>query len=511
MDEAQVTAWLTGMLDCGVLCDPLLANHFALASDASVCDTARQDAALLAARHAPADGTPAVLGTVPFAPSLFPRAVFSALIATAVHLAREQAGRLARNHDMLRTMLHTACGKVAAFLSRYGGEPLYFIYLLVAGYDMMQPLCRHRQLEEAEWLQGIRHHPYPPEELETLLLIALAIGAIRLKPAAGRGGRVVQVTQAGMRACRWLTGMLENSGYQAARAAYAYLYHFDHVIDWDDMCREVWPDAVSVRSRFVEWIGVSAGARVLELGCGTATMAWEAGLSAAVGPHGRLVCLDESASALERAARKQAPCPGGASVTFLHGRYDDLPFADASFDVVLGAGFLHERNGQAVVREMARTAVPGGVIAVLQGLQTHLLRPFFREWFAPLFDLAGIRCPTAFQQIAPTEADILAWFAGAGLTCIEVARVESRWVFNQPDVVVQHIIRGFAFFQTALMGLPWDDRRTILHELVDRGVDVCRRYPLAERTVYVPMLMVRAARPGARPPRADAGERRVVV
>jgi SAM-dependent methyltransferase len=98
-----------------------------------------------------------------------------------------------------------------------------------------------------------------------------------------------------------------------------------------------------------------AGARVLDLGCGGGHVAY------AVAPHvGEVVAYDLSAGMLEvvaAAARER----GLGNLRTVQGPAERLPFADASFDLVLSRYSAHHwRDFAAGLREAARVVRPGG-------------------------------------------------------------------------------------------------------------------------------------------------------
>jgi SAM-dependent methyltransferase len=102
-------------------------------------------------------------------------------------------------------------------------------------------------------------------------------------------------------------------------------------------------------------LGDVAGARVLEVGCGSAPCSrWLARAGA------RPVALDLSAAMLRHAAELGATT--GISVPLVQAGAERLPFADGSFDVVCSAfgavPFVAEP--ERVMREVARVLRPGG-------------------------------------------------------------------------------------------------------------------------------------------------------
>ena len=112
---------------------------------------------------------------------------------------------------------------------------------------------------------------------------------------------------------------------------------------------------------FLEQVGLRVGERVLDVACGTGIVARLA--APQVGPAGQVVGLDFHTGMLD-VARAQ-PSGSGATVEWRHGDAMALPFADASFDVVLcqqGLQFFPDKVRG--LREMARVLVPGGRLAL---------------------------------------------------------------------------------------------------------------------------------------------------
>jgi SAM-dependent methyltransferase len=97
---------------------------------------------------------------------------------------------------------------------------------------------------------------------------------------------------------------------------------------------------------------------MLEVGCGEGS-----NLAALAGPGRRFVGCDLSGLAL-RLARASAPDDG--SCTLVRGEGEALPFADGTFDAVLGISLLeHLPAPDGVVEEMIRVLVPGGMLLLV--------------------------------------------------------------------------------------------------------------------------------------------------
>ncbi|MBY0440712.1 MAG: class I SAM-dependent methyltransferase [Mycobacteriaceae bacterium] len=111
----------------------------------------------------------------------------------------------------------------------------------------------------------------------------------------------------------------------------------------------IWDDLVAVS-------GAQSGERVLDLGCGTGYFARR--IAPVVGDSGVVVGIDPSPASLDYAAAHAPP-----NCTFQTAQAQDLPFADASFDVVVSSLTFHHiaPDGRlAAIREALRVLRPGG-------------------------------------------------------------------------------------------------------------------------------------------------------
>jgi SAM-dependent methyltransferase len=107
---------------------------------------------------------------------------------------------------------------------------------------------------------------------------------------------------------------------------------------------------------------LKAGERVLDLGSGAGTDSLVA--AQMVGETGSVTGVDMTPDMLGR-ARQAAGELGATNVTFVHGEVEQLPFADASFDVVISNGVIDLiPDKDAVFSELRRVLVPGGRMQV---------------------------------------------------------------------------------------------------------------------------------------------------
>jgi len=100
------------------------------------------------------------------------------------------------------------------------------------------------------------------------------------------------------------------------------------------------------------------GERVLDLGCGAGTDSLVA--AQMVAPEGSVVGIDMTREMLDK-ARRAAGVMGAGNVEFVESEAEQLPLADASFDVVISNGVIDLiPDKDAVFSELYRVLAPGG-------------------------------------------------------------------------------------------------------------------------------------------------------
>jgi ubiquinone/menaquinone biosynthesis C-methylase UbiE len=159
-------------------------------------------------------------------------------------------------------------------------------------------------------------------------------------------------------------------------------------------------------------------ARVLDLGCGGGHVTF------AVAPHVReVVACDLSAEMLDvvaRAARER----GFANVTTQQGVAEHLPFADASFDLVMSRYSAHHwRDFSAGLGEAARVLAPGGLVVFVDSVSPG---PPLHDTFMQAIEL--LRDPSHVRSY--TRAEWEEGLARAGLVVTETRRHRVRLVFK---------------------------------------------------------------------------------
>ncbi|WP_371673075.1 methyltransferase domain-containing protein [Streptomyces sp. NBC_00289] len=125
--------------------------------------------------------------------------------------------------------------------------------------------------------------------------------------------------------------------------------------DWDSR----FPDDGPAYAAAVDSLGLRAGDRVLDAGCGTGRAL--PSLRAAVGPSGMVIGADLTPAMLQAAVRAGRSRAGQLLLTDVTA----LPLRQESLDAVFGAGLVsHLPRPAENLRELARVVRPGGTLAL---------------------------------------------------------------------------------------------------------------------------------------------------
>ena len=157
---------------------------------------------------------------------------------------------------------------------------------------------------------------------------------------------------------------------------------------------------VRYKSRLIEQAGIHARQHVMDLGCGTGTLAIMVKQSQ---PQADVVGLDADPEMLTVARAKSMR--EGMEIKFDEGMTFDLPYADASFDRVLSSIMIHHLktpDKEKTAREIHRVLKPGGQLHVIDfgmpsSVYGKLLGPLLHRFEEANDNIDG-RLPVIFAQ-----------------------------------------------------------------------------------------------------------------
>jgi SAM-dependent methyltransferase len=111
-------------------------------------------------------------------------------------------------------------------------------------------------------------------------------------------------------------------------------------------------------AEFVDRLPIAGGMQVLDVACGTGNLAIPAARKGAL-----VTGVDIAVNLLEQARKRAAS--EALNAVFQEGDAENLPFPDASFDVVMSMfGAMFAPRPERVAAELARVCKPGGTIAM---------------------------------------------------------------------------------------------------------------------------------------------------
>jgi SAM-dependent methyltransferase len=172
---------------------------------------------------------------------------------------------------------------------------------------------------------------------------------------------------------------------------------------------------------------LTSGMTLLDVGCGPGTLTVD--LAARVAP-GRVLAVDMSTEVVEE-ARAHAADRGVDNLDVVAGDFRDLDIRHGGFDVVHAHQVLqHLREPVGALRDMARLARPGGLVAARDSDYGAMV------WAPASEGLDRWReVYTAVTERNGADADagrhLLGWAQAAGLR--EIACSTSTWTFATPD------------------------------------------------------------------------------
>jgi ubiquinone/menaquinone biosynthesis C-methylase UbiE len=171
--------------------------------------------------------------------------------------------------------------------------------------------------------------------------------------------------------------------------------------DYDQIARGI----LAVADHVVRVARIRAGERVLDVACGTGNTALAAKARGA-----EVTALDLTPELLA-VAREREVGEGLSGVDWREGDTEDMPFEDASFDVVVSScGLMFAPDQQRVADEVARVTRPGGRIAIQAWTQEGGVGRMFRVVGKHVPPPAGVPSPFEWGDEEKVKELFGAWF-----------------------------------------------------------------------------------------------------
>lgn len=230
----------------------------------------------------------------------------------------------------------------------------------------------------------------------------------------------------------------------------------DSFADFKKRQREMWasftPTAMfttPVAGHLVKFAGITSGEHVLDVGTGTGVVAITAARAGA-----RVTGLDLTPALLEQ-ARENARI-AQQDLVWTEGDAEQLPYPDASFDVVLSQfGHMFAPRPDVAVAEMRRVLKPGGRVAFATWPPEHLV--------GRIFAFVGRHSPPPPPGSAPSpqwgNPAVITERLAAGFEAPFFERGTMRWPALSPEHYRLFMETSVGPIQRLVEGLTGDPRK----------------------------------------------------
>lgn len=202
--------------------------------------------------------------------------------------------------------------------------------------------------------------------------------------------------------------------------------------------------------------GIAEGDRVLDVAAGSGNVALRAAEAGA-----RSVALDVAPASFDAGRREAAA--RGVEVEWVEGDAMDLPFDDASFDVVTSAfGVMFAADHRTAASELLRVCRPGGTI----GLMSFTPEGLGAEFFATFVPYAPPPAPGALPPVLWGSEEHLRELFGAGVAALDTERRTYVERAVSPAAYRELFRTTFGPVVGIYASLEGDDRRAALDRAV---------------------------------------------
>lgn len=412
-------------------------------------------------------------------------AIRQTLVTTAALIAHESTGTT----RVTMSEVGRAIDYFSAYAEAHGLASVVAIYGKLVALENNKAVTYYRPMPVADFVRGVFHRPQTsPELLQAELDSSVALGSFVIETVGG----VPCLQQTAVGASRAAQYREELAVFSAVRGSALAAVEVSS-LDIERFIQEGVPDADPVRHRLTRMAGIREGMRVLDCGSAAGANLFEGGVLEMVGSTGRVAALDPAAAMIAR-LQQRARKAGYRNVDAVVARAESMPFANDSFDVVIGSAFLRYTDLRLATGEMLRVTRPGGTIATVEAIEPDLRQiGWFRNWFAPAFDAAErMGVPLSGRLPAP----------GAIARALERNGAEEITMETDGDITMNAVSpESFVFWMRAaglltglVENLPWMAANDLWRELVERGHRVLPQVPPEQRFLRWPVEYVRAKR-----------------
>ncbi len=229
--------------------------------------------------------------------------------------------------------------------------------------------------------------------------------------------------------------------------------------------RAAHPDQAEMRKRVLDWVGLSPGMAVLDVGCGTGV--WSREAAAVAGAGGRVLGVDPSRFLIEEARRLARERGAPPHLAFQVADGTALPFLDGSWDLILAATVLgHVENPARVLGELARVTRRGGRVAIFdQDLETFVGNHSDRGLTRRIFHVVCDRRETE-GWIGRRVLGLMRQTGLGGARCLPLA-----WVDTDYGAYMRQALKGRAAFAVEQGATTKAEAKAWLDELDARARD----------------------------------------
>ncbi|MCY0896815.1 MAG: methyltransferase domain-containing protein [Alicyclobacillaceae bacterium] len=424
-----------------------------------------------------------VFGTLPVPARVPKTAIYETAISTALSLAYNHSG------DPLidKSSADQSLALLDEFVQEHGFDQFVSLYSVITAFENYLAIHYYGEMKESDFVFGKLHRPWIGYTLHDELILMQAMGTVEI--FLRDGVRCLRLTELGRQRLEAIRALLNSTGYTETRSNLLRISHFSEMEDYESVIRYLGPELSKWRRRLLELAHIQEGMHVLDLGCGSGSLSFDAGLADQVGPSGRVVAVDPAQKLLQQAADKKVHYDK-PWVSIQMASAEDLPFPDGTFDAVLAMLSIHLTDIPKALQEIARVLKPGGLFASFHALKFPFEEPFLRDWFEPIQHVSGL---PPHDHALPDET-VVPKYLPLELTSFDVRTVFTPCRYDDPDKVVRFFVENVGLFNDELMTLPWTEYQSLLRQLKENGASICSRLTKEELTVEYPAQLVMARR-----------------